>query len=177
MFMVEHMRDDSRFDVDHEADMIKNFVEGWDLDKVRVAVTLYEDHVTEYIKLGEFGNDVFGYTDKLGIMKDNLGRGQTNNLNYVMDFTRTNTLQSARAGVAKVAVAIVRYLSPTARTRYLQAAQDMKNSGVTLYVLAVAPSDGDRSILLSGADHYFEYSDWWALEDAVPNRTFNPNCP
>ena len=47
VFMVEHMRDDSRYDVDHEADMIRNFVEGWDLDKVRVAVTLYEHHVTE----------------------------------------------------------------------------------------------------------------------------------
>merc|ERR1719239_1642822 len=67
VFLLEHLRSDSRADLDHQADLVKHLVDGWRIDDnhVRVGVVTYSNEIKEIIHLDDYSGDKDAMKSKL----------------------------------------------------------------------------------------------------------------
>jgi hypothetical protein len=175
--MVEHMRGDTRNDVDHEADFIRNLVKGWPIDDdgVRVGVLTYDREIKEHIHLDDYSGDKKALIDKLENLASQVGSTGNANLAEVLEYARRNMYKDPRRHADKIAVAIVHQMSNDAKREFAREAQNLRAQGITLYALAVEARDDVKQLLQAHADHYHEFDSFDDLEHQAPNN-FSPNC-
>merc|ERR1711963_589506 len=195
VFMIEYSRGDSRTDVDHEGDFIKDLVDSWKMDdnNIRIGIITYHDTVQEAIEIDDYSNDPTGLKDRITTLTRRLRPSGENNLAGALDYTRITAFTNARPGVERVVVPIVHMMPNSTKDAIIPAAQRLKDQCVTIIGVGVrgsrdffgrpsgGPSTLDNGILAQAvtqpsADHYREYRDFRTLEARAQQDWDDDNC-
>jgi len=194
VFMIEYSRGDSRTDVDHEGDFIKDLVDSWKMDdnNIRIGIITYHDTVQEAIEIDDYSNDPTGLKDRITTLTRRLRPSGESNLANALDYTRITAFTNARPGVERVVVPIVHMMPNSTKDAIIPAAQRLKDQCVTIIGIGVVyggrfgtdtltTSTLDTNILGQAVTqpsdpHYREYRDFAQLESRAVRDWDDNNC-
>jgi hypothetical protein len=176
VFLLERWWGDSEGDVDHEADMVRNLVQGWQIDDngVRIGVLEYSGTLKEHINLADFSGNKPGLLAKLNNLRNELTDAGSANVVSAMNYAKDNMLKNPRANADNIVVAIVHDMTSQARRDFASAAQSLKAAGITLYGLGVEMKDNEATIVKNNVDYFYQYSNFYYLEESIDYTNFRP---